>query len=103
MIQESLDIALRGEQITVRQDSREWKEIEETRRSQILEEFEACAPEQVVLAPLFRRRLEDRSHEVVLDHEAIVELVGASDASSQESEGGEAEVRVARQARLRAE
>jgi len=76
---------------------------EATHRPQVLEEVQARAAEQVVLALLLVGRVEYWSQKVVLDEEAVVEVVVAGDARAEEAQGGEAEVGVPGEARARAD
>ena len=66
----------------------------------MLKELEARTAEQVVLIPLFRRRFQHRSDQVMFDEETVVELVRAGDACAQETEGSEAEMGMPGEARL---
>ena len=71
-----------------------------THGANMLKELEARTAEQVVLVPLFRRRFQHRSDQVMFDEETVVELVRAGDACAQETEGSEAEMGMPGEARL---
>jgi hypothetical protein len=60
-----------------------------------LEELETGRPEQVVLRPLLHREIKDRTKQVVLDQEPIVEVVVLGDTRAEEPQRGETEVFVA--------
>lgn len=77
--------------------------MERSYGAKVLEEFEARAAEQVVLVLLLVGRVEHRSHEVVLDKEAVVEVVVSRDTRAKEAERSEAKVRMPGEARTRAE